>query len=172
MSTTTIQKAEVIITIDSAEQYSIDDVKLINFPLSTNNTDNVSIKYSPDSGNIKIYKSSIDNNVSKDDKYSQITIKNLHPLFNPLQVTLVAKSYDPNFSGNSIFFVDAFSSGSGSEIYLDKKQNTLTFNNFISMIRMNNTNITNQFNKANQNGGRQPHLIAKIIILYDMSYVW
>lgn len=171
MSNINLKKAEVIITIDSSKQLSIKEVKLINFPFvnqQTQQTNNFEIKYSDDMKNPKNYKISTNNNETDGNRFSQIIIKNLNPAFNPLQVILVGKDYIPKFSGNSINFVDVFSSNSGSEMYIDKKQNTLTLNNFMSMITRD-ANVTSQFTVANKNKTLD-HVIGKIIILYDMEY--
>lgn len=163
-----LKKAEVVITIDPSKILSISNVDLINFPFvvvdqksNPNPKSNLSIAYSTDD---KIYKISDDNNSKGINKFSQIIIKNLDPMFNPLQITLIGKNYDPNFSTNSINFVDVFSSGSGSKMYIDKKQNTLTLTNFISMMT-SDTNVTSEFKKNND----KSHLIGKIIILYEME---
>jgi hypothetical protein len=167
MSAITLTKAEVNIIINSGRQTEIRS-EIMNFPANPQNKIPVSssIKYSNNS-NLKDY------NLNKPDnaaKFSQIIIDNLDPKFNPLQVKLIGKTYDSNFS-SSIHFVDVFSQDSGSKIYIDKKANKLYISNFMPMLTKETT-VTSQFSKINKDGAvtNKDHIIGKIIILYDMSY--
>ena len=172
-----LKKAEVIVTINSSKQMSVGDVKIINFPKKTKKKPedtsepeppepNFEINYSKDEKGKKNYIKSNDDN-KRGDKYSQIIINNLHPGFNPLQVVLIGKDYNTTFSEKSINFVDVFSNNSGSEMLIDKTNNKLILNNFISQIT-SNKNVTSQFTRAKS----QNHVIIKIIILYDLEYNW
>ena len=180
MSETTLKKAEVIITINSAKQLDIGGVKLINFPNNPNpEKPNVvsSTKYSDVSGLAEYTK-------DKGGKFSQIIIENLHPKFNPLQVKLIGK-YDQRFKTlSSINFVDVFQhSGvannniSGPMMYINKDTNKLTISNFVSMLLTTHV-LTSPFSNANTTTGTgkdrkvtgKDHVIGKIIILYDLDY--
>ena len=126
----------------------------------------LSQRFSKDETKKKNYIKSNDDN-KRGDKYSQIIINNLHRGFNPLQVVLIGKDYNTTFSEKSINFVDVFSNNSGSEMLIDKTNNKLILNNFISQIT-SNKNVTSQFTRAQS----QNHVIIKIIILYDLEYNW
>jgi hypothetical protein len=162
-----LKKAEVIITINSNKRQEFENVQLINVPLLTDKPDkpNVSINYwwyekgSKEQGETLATGPSPYSN-PKFFGNNQIIINNLDPGFNPLQITLVGKNYNSNFATNSINFFDNFN------INLDKNANTLTLTNIISKLTGNNTDVTAQFGRNPE----KPHIIGKIIILYDMEY--
>ena len=80
---------------------------------------------------------------------------------------MIGKDYNTKFLEKSINFVDVFSNDSGSEMRIDKTNNKLILNNFISQI-ISNAKVTSQFTRAKS----QNHVIIKIIILYDLEYNW
>jgi hypothetical protein len=159
-----LKKAEVIITINSNRRQEFENVQLINFPLLTDKP-NVSINYwwyenGPKEKGETLVTGLPPYSNPKFFGNNQIIINNLHPNFNPLQITLVGKNYNSNFATNSINFFDNF------DINLDKNANTLTLTNIISKLTGNNADVTAQFGRNPE----KPHIIGKIIILYDMEY--